>query len=429
MSKVIFIIVPSCSNNDWLDAKMMQITKAFIYTLNRFVYPIEIVESYNDINLYLDKADWLVVSTAGNIIVERDHIWNKLHSIPDDIGLLAHILQFEGHSTPWIHEQFFIINTKAFKNKTISFDEYQDFGGGLIRSAEDMHDGHAPLSVTFNNRKIVQRDFQFGTKLILDTLLSGYRVSNFDYDWRYPNFSNNYVSLDKQTIKLPSRGYAYPKVNTELFAKALKERTLHPELDEAQSLLIYGIQEVLKFNVLNAWHYEIAISHDPADKVICPATGFLGELMAFQSGAKQLVLYDKNINNIQFKQDLYSLWDGINYDQFVTDWASKRSIAVEPTVEKDKEVAKEMMNEVNEKVLSNWNKWKESINIEFVHCDLLTDVNVILNKVCDKTILNTSTILSLYPFTHMIYDTDVINQVRDNIAAKMLETNSRWDEA
>ena len=429
MSKVIFIIVPSYSNNEWLDAKMMQITKAFIYTLNRFVYPIEIVENYDDINKYIDKADWLVVSTAGNIIVERDHIWDKIHSIPDDVGLLAHILQFEGHSTPWIHEQFFIINTKAVKDKTISFDRYQDFGGGLIRSEEDMHDGHAPLSVKFDNRKIVARDFQFGTKLMLDVLLSKYRVSNFDYDWRYPNFSNNYVSLDKHTVKLPSRGYCYPKVNTEIFAKALKELTLYPELDEAQSLLIYGIQEVLKFKVLNAWHYEFAISHTPADTVICPATGFLGELMAVQSNAKKLVIYDKNINNIKFKQDLYNNWDGINYDKFVEEWATERGLAIEPTVSKDKETAKEMMTEVNEKIISNWKEWKTSITLQFINCDILLDIDTILNQVGNNTILNTSTILSLYPFTHMIYDNTVIDQVRDKIAAKMLETNSRWDEA
>ena len=73
----------------------MQITKAFISILNLDNAPVEVVDTYNDINNYLDKADYLVVSTAGNVIIERDHLYNKIHSIPSTVGLVAHLLQFE----------------------------------------------------------------------------------------------------------------------------------------------------------------------------------------------------------------------------------------------------------------------------------------------------------------------------------------------
>jgi len=42
----------------------MQLTKAFINILNVDVDPIEIVEHYDDCNRFLDKADYLVVSTV-----------------------------------------------------------------------------------------------------------------------------------------------------------------------------------------------------------------------------------------------------------------------------------------------------------------------------------------------------------------------------
>ena len=90
----------------------MQITKAFISILNLDNYPVEIVSNYNDINNYMDKAEYLVVSTAGMVIVERDHLYNKINNFPSNVGLMAHLLQFPEDTTPYMHEQFFIVNTK-----------------------------------------------------------------------------------------------------------------------------------------------------------------------------------------------------------------------------------------------------------------------------------------------------------------------------
>jgi hypothetical protein len=116
---------------------MMQITKSFINILNVKTYPVITVANYSDVNNYMDQAELLVVVTAGNIIVERITIWNKLHTIPKDVGLIGHILKYTEDETPYLHEQFFIIRTAAFSK--LVFSNGTDSGNELLRSDEDMH--------------------------------------------------------------------------------------------------------------------------------------------------------------------------------------------------------------------------------------------------------------------------------------------------
>lgn len=422
MKKVIFIIVPSCSSDDWLNAKMMQITKACIYCLNGYVYDVVVVDSYDEINHYLDKADLLVVSTAGNVIIERDHIWNKIHSISDTIGLMGHILQFEGEPTPYLHEQFFIINTHAFDY--LNFDACQKIGPKLIRSKEDMHDGHAPLYITLDNN-LVPWEGKFGTQIIADCLLNGYEVRNFDHDWRYPNLADNYLRVDR-VKHLPSRGYCYPLLNTELFSKSLRELRLYPGLDESQELLIQSVLEISKFKILNIWHYESTSTVSLAESVICPATGFLAELTAYKSQSKKIIFYDKNPNNINFKKHLYQNWNGIDYTAFAISWADDNGLTPEPMFAADKARASTLISETESKIFLNWNTWKQSVDVDFIVCDLISDINILLDNVSNNSILNTSTILGIYPLTAMIYDTEELELVKNKIRDKMTKTNSVW---
>ena len=195
-----------------------------------------------------------------------------------------------------------------------------------------MHDGHAPLFVTIGN-KIVKRNLKFGTTLIEQCLLNGYKVRNFDSEWRYPRVSNDYFTLDN--VVLPSKGFCYPTKSTEIFEKSLKELKIYPGLDEAQELFINAVNKILEFNVLNYWHYDQIPNVKNLDHVICPATGFLAEMIAVKSGAKKITFYDKNRNNVDFKKHLYKKWDGLNYNGFAKQWAAERHLALEPSFDLD----------------------------------------------------------------------------------------------
>jgi hypothetical protein len=414
-STVIFIIVPSYSNNNWLNAKMMQITKAFISILNLDDAPIEVVDTYADINNYLDKADLLVVSTAGNVIIERDHLYNKIHSVPSTVGLIAHLLQFKEHETPYFHEQFFIINTRAFKH--LDFDDYVSIAPKLIRSEEDMHDGHAPLYVTLGEDTDIAG--KFGTKIMLDCLQAGYEVRNFDQDWRYPSLANDYVTV--KDYKLPTRGYCYPKLHSDLFAECLRTLTLDNSLDEAQMLFITAAKQVLDFKVLNYWQYDDVSSVKPTQHVICPATGFLAELLAIKSGATRITFYDINKNNLEFKKHLYSSWNGIDYESFATLWASERGLSMEPTFELDMEKAKEPIAQTTAQIFNQWNTWR-NIKVDFVHADLIKDIGKVLTYVDDTCIIHTSTILGIYPFTAIVHSEMDIEIAKDAIK----QTHAQW---
>jgi hypothetical protein len=419
-SKVIFIIVPSCSSNQWLNDKMMQITKAFISLLSLGEYPIEIVKEYSDINNYLDKADLLVVSTAGNVIIERDHLWNKIQTFPKNIGLMAHLLQFENDVTPHLHEQFFIINTRAFKH--LNFNQGEEIDNEICRSEEDMHDGHAPLYL-YLGKKNTHLKLQFGTNLIIDCLKADYEVRNFDQDWRYPKLENKYITMDN--TQLPSRGYCYPLLNTDKFATALRDMQLLSGLDEAQELFICAVNKILEFNVLNVWQYDSTPTVSSSKRVVCTANGMLGEIIAWNSGATHIVFYDKNPNNIEFKKHLYKNWNGIDYDTFAKKWAVDRKLALEPAFDIDIKKSIQPKTEVTNTIFLNWSNWKKNITVDFICCDIVNSLDSLLDYMNNDAILHTSTILNIFPFTAILYDSDCI----DNVRKKIMQTNVQWIES
>ena len=399
-------------------------TSAFIATLNVADYPTYIVKDYNEINNYLDQAEFLIVATAGYVLIERDHVWNKINSIQDDTGLISYLLKFNNDITPYMHEQFFIINTKAVNQVNLSFDSKNDYGAELVRSNEDMHDGHSPLFISLGD-KTVKRKLGFGTKLIEHCLLNGYKVKNFDTAWRYPAVENDYVKIENQ--RLPSQGYCYPKKSTEVFEQCLKDLTVRPGLDESQKIFISIIKKVLDFNVLNVWQYDVAPKMEGYCHVLAPATGFLGELSAYNCGIKKITFYDKNKNNIEFKKHLYSTWDGNNYDEFAAIWAEARGLSLEPSFDLDKQDAEKNVKLTKETIFRDWQEWKSSISVEFI-CDDLINSSSIMNAITDKTIIHTSTILGIYPFTAIIHSKEDIEATKHEIIKRVKATGSIWIE-
>lgn len=403
----------------------MQITKAFVWILaveHRF--PIAIAETYNDINKYLDKADYIVVSTAGNVLVDIAHIRKKIINIPEDVGILGHLLQYKDNLTPWLHEQFFIINTKAVKKVDLHLGVSTDTGTELIRSKEDMHGGWAPLAVTLGD-KHVTRELRFGTTLIEQCLRNGFQVRNFDESWRQSSTSNDYVNLDNA---LPTRGFCYPCENTEVFEKSLKELVVYPGLNEAQEMIISTLKKVLAFKVLNVWNNDTIPKGISAKKVITPANGFLGELSLLATGASTIVFYDKNLNNLEFKKYLYNHWDGVDYELLASNWARLKNLAVEPVFDVDKDKCKKWVEIVNETMFVDWHQWKKGITVKFIYGDIVSDPELILNEISDNTFLHTSTILSIFPFTAFVHDEETISNTRKIIDFKISNTNSVWIE-
>jgi hypothetical protein len=397
---------------------MMRLTSAFIGILNVDSHPVAIVNNYNDCNNFLDKADYLVVSTAGNFIVERDHIHDKINSIPEDVGLVAHLLQFANDRTPYMHEQFFIINTKAVTEIDLSFNKFTISGKELIRSSEDLHDGHAPLYINLGPN-IVERDMKFGTSLIEQCLLNGYKVRNFDTDWRYPKKANSYISLYGKQV--PSRGYCYPLLNTDLFAECFKDLTVRKGLDEAQEWFITAINKILEFGVLNYWQYDSTPTNlRQSQRVVCSANGFLGELIALSVGANRITFYDINPNNIEFKKHLYNNWNGHDYESFARSWAKERTLSLEPTLDIDKAMAVPLISETEKSIFSQWTSWRQTIQIDYICMDIVKDIDQLeLDETC---VLHTSTILSVYPFTAVLHDSLDI----DLAIEKIKSSNAQW---
>jgi len=431
MKKVIFITVRISTNSKWLNDKMLQLTQSSQYQLSDKHYPVVVVNNYEEINDYIDQADWLVVRTAGDIIVNRDHVWNKLHSIEDNVGIVGHIIWYPEDTVPHLHEQCFIINTKAFKNK-LSFDNVIDRGLAFTRSAEDMNNGHAPISVGLSSN-IIDRKMEFGSLLIEQALTNGYQVVNFDEQWRYPA-DNQWINVKDLVeelkfdpkFRVASRGYFYPNIGPELFEDCLKNLTVTDELEDTQRMIISILRKFLSYRYLNMWQWDCHAPHIQADVVISPANGLLGETMALTSNARKIVFYDLNPNNIEFKKKLYNEWDGVDYTEFATTWAKDKGLDIEPEIASAQSRAEEQ-NENNAVVLKNWSKIK-SLDVEFHSLDFLSNIDMLLK---DKRnfYLHTSTILNSFIITNIKYSVEEIQEMRDKINLYCKANNGQWSES
>lgn len=431
MKKVIFITVQISTNSKWLNDKMLQLTQSSQYQLSDKHYPVVVVNNYEEINNYMDQADWLVVRTAGDIIVNRDHVWNKLHSIDDTVGVVGHIIWYPEDTVPHLHEQCFIINTKAFKNK-LSFDAFNDQGFAFTRSAEDMNNGHAPVSVGLSSN-IINRNMEFGSQLIEQALTNGFKVVNFDEQWRYPT-DNQWINVKDLVeelkfdpkFRVASRGYFYPNIGPELFEECLKKLTVTDELEDTQRMIISILRKFLSYRYLNMWQWDNHAPHIQADVVISPANGLLGETMALTSNAKKIVFYDLNPNNIEFKKKLYNEWDGVDYTTFATNWAKSKGLDIEPEIASAQSRAEEQ-SENNAIVLKNWGKIK-SLDVEFHSLDFLSNIDLLL-KDNKNFYLHTSTILNSFIITNIKYSVEEITVLRTLIEQYCKTNNGHWSES
>jgi hypothetical protein len=410
---------------------MLQLTQASQYQLSNSTYPIVVVDNYDEINSYINQADWLLVRTAGDLAINTDHLWDKLHSIPEDVGVVGHIIWYPEQSVPHLHEQCFIINTKAFKNN-LSFDSYNDTGLEFGRSVEDMNDGHAPVSVHFTGNT-TNREMIFGSSIIEQSLLNGYRVVNFDEHWRYPT-DNQWINVKDLVdelnfdpkFRVASRGYFYPSIGPELFEDCLKKLTVTDELEDTQRMIISILRKFLSYRYLNMWQWDGHAPHIQADVVVSPANGLLGETMALTSNAKKIVFYDLNPNNIEFKKALYSEWNGIDYATFATKWAQDRNLDIEPLMESARIEAEENRKS-NAEVFKNWSKIR-SLQVEFYSLDFLSNIDMLLKN--EKNFyLHTSTILNSFIITNIKYSVDEIKQMRDKIEYYCKKNNGQWSES
>ena len=408
MEKVAFIIVPSFSKSKWLNNKLLEVTQAFVNVANIENVQVYEVQTYEDIKHYKNKAEFLVIVGAGNVIMDRDHFWKKLTTIPDDVGLLGNLLQYEGDDLPYLHEQFFIVRSTLLEDLDLSPGSITDHK--VSRSKRSMHGNYAPVEV-FLDIPIIEQSAGWGTKLILKTLKEGLKVRNFDDDWRYGGNSDFVKS------GIPVRGYVYPNKSTEVFEQAHKEFKILPGLDDSQELYINAVLDYRKYNFVNIWSWDPTIQNNNTHTVAVPTTGFLGEITAHYNNASKIIFYDINKNNLDFKQYLYSNWNGENYLEFALAYCNENNLKTEPNTDLDISDAGKFNKDTKEIVFDNWQKFKD-LEKEFVHIDLIKEPKTLFDKLPGSSILHTSNMLesNVYPFTSILYDRKEVEYVRHLIS-------------
>jgi len=407
MQEVAFIIVPSFSKSEWLNNKLLEVTRTFVNLANVGKANVYEVDSYEDIKDYKNKADLLVVISAGNVIVDRDYFWKKLTTITNDYGLLGNLLQFEDDELPYLHEQFFIVRSTLVDD--LDFSEGEIIDHKVTRTKKSMHGNYAPVEV-FLDKDIANQTAKWGTKLILKSLKEGFRVRNFDDSWRYGGTSS-FVQNG-----IPVRSYVYPCKSTEAFEQAHKTFTLVPGLDESQELYMNAVLDYRKYNSVNIWSWDPTIIDHDTHTVAVPATGFLPEITAYHNRASKIVFYDINENNLKFKKYLYDNWDGNNYTDFALQYCKENNLKTEPESEVDVKDAEEFNKNTQQLIFDNWQMFKD-MDKEYVHVDIIKEPKKLFDMLSAGTILHTSTILqyNVYPFTTILYEREEIEAIQNLI--------------
>lgn len=416
MQKVSFIIVPSFSKSPWLNNKMLEVTRSFINLVNVEHADIYEVASYDEIKNYADTSEFLIIVTAGTIITDRDHLWNKIIKIDDTYGILANLLQYEGDDLPRLHEQFIIVRSDLVRDLDLTPGTIYD--RTITRSKKSMHGDYAPVEV-YLDKSSKEQQVEWGGKLILESLKQGLRVRNFDNTWRYN--ANN---------PLPVRGFLYPEKSTDIFEQAHKEFKILPGLDDSQELYINAVLDYRKYNSVNIWSWDPTIQNYDTHTVAVPATGFLGEITAYYNNASKIIFYDINKNNLDFKQYLYNNWNGENYLEFALAYCNKNNLNTEPNSQVDINDAEKFNKDTSSLIFNNWQKFKD-MDKEFVHVDLIKEPQTLFNKLPKGSILHTSTMLqyNVYPFTSIMYEREEVDAVKDLIAITNIHHYQPGNEA
>ncbi len=435
MLKVLLCTVREHTDDKWLNDKLLQLTHSQQIQLSQRAFKVEIIDSVQELNNFIDDYDLIFVQTAGDIIFETEYIHQKILNFPEDVGIMGHLIWYP-NELPYLHEQAFIINTKALKGKKLDFSVGTDFGPLLVRSEFDMHDGHAPFWISYGS-EVGKRELNFGVKIFTTVLDNGYKVCNFDDHWRYPEFSvlDPFVTpelrewlIHFEFKRVAARGYCYPKLNVELFTKAIKNLEVYNDLDPLHKFWIEGFKAVTigHNKVVNLYNADATTNLTEANRILCPANGLLGEIEALTTGADTIIFFDFNKNNTDFKKHLYKNWNGVDYKTFAESWAYERGLIIEPRLESSQKFVQAMLPNYK-RVEENWDVIKKK-TIEIHNINLITDAKLITDKIVNKSIIHTSTILTYYLASQVSNTTDQIQACRDLIVQAVESTNSHWQE-
>lgn len=437
MLEIVLLIVKVNTNSTWLNKKMLQLTRRGIDELNEENFPIFVLESYDEIDQYKDKAKWLFVQTAGDILFSPHCIRKKIKEIDPKIGFLGIIGWDVNKKIAQIVPYCFLINTTAIQGKTIDFSEGQDFGLEIIRGAEDFDNGNSPHWIGYGKTE-KNRYLKFGTKIFTSILDNGYIISNFDNSWRYfdserfKKYMNSqmYEILNQLDLeKIPTRFYSYPHLNTALFEQAIKKLDSSLTLNLHQSLVIESLKMMVDGHkkIVDVRHQGKINIIPGLKKIICLSNGLMGEIHAYRNNVNDIVFYDICESNINFKKDMYSNnLDGVDYWKFCKDWADERKLIMTPELDPDAPVPFIHEKEYNN-VLLNWEFMKQ-LNKKFIILDIMSDVDTLIDNISENSLLITNGILTNYSMTNILYTTDEIIEVREKINKAIKKTNSYWVE-
>jgi hypothetical protein len=237
--------------------------------------------------------------------------------------------------------------------------------------------------------------------------------------------NKGYKNIDFDDSWKNTRCYLEPRLNPQLFLSCLKTLRTTEELTDTQNGVIRLFKQELAYTKISIENWNTIPTNFPSNLIISPTMGFMGESMAWYNGAKKIIFYDINPNNMAFKQALYQQFDGNDYNGFCKEYAVENNLSIEKNADTVNIALDNELTVYHELVLKNWDYFK-SLEKEYVLGDIFDTIDTLLDKMCSWTILHTSTVLGYYPPSHILHDIEHFKVIEDKINARVAETNSLW---
>ena len=267
------------------------------------------------------QSEWCVVMTPGNIV--HDGFFKSVERILSKASpatmMFAHLLDRKNRGFG-IHEQFFIINVKRWKEMgSPRFALAAENEVQLTRpqrSVENVHDDYTPLWLRPTQEEYRLRPRIFGWNIIDRALKRGLEIENVPQDLRrykcylYPE--ENTTALHQAIDQIQDLKLDFPSLLLTDHQKSVLQRL---QIEAA----FYG-QKAFLFNTEGYWEVEARENKRPLDAIFTLASGFKDLVMLREHGATptgKLVYFDLCAQALAIKKLMYEKWDGRDFPAFI----------------------------------------------------------------------------------------------------------------
>jgi hypothetical protein len=334
-----------------------------------------------------DHKHVVIIDIGNDLEVNGQFISKLIENINDDDVLVGHILDKQDRYYE-LHNQCFYFNADVWKS--IGCPEYGHKEKKLLcnvplRSKQNHHDDYTPYWIAPGTQEKLYTDLKQGYNFIKSFLDAGFTIKSFNKSIR------------------DSKAYSYPY-----------------EIDDQ-------FQNIIDFNFIKKYYLynteKQRLEQIPNKKIkrfatVCAGLNHLKVLKdkGFDSDTK-LLFYDWDEFSVEMMKAIYYQWDGIDYENFVKDTATK--LKYTGTIVEDCNREKEFFDFFGgEQQFQSWfAELRETVTFDFKHIDIMQYKENTFEKFFDAPGFKLFWLSNIFHYkpTSIIYNLEQRAKIQDRV--------------